>query len=129
MSSEAEDFSGTEPALPDPGRAVERSRSEEFGLVGSPDMQACKWLQAYVALARWRVNAAALSPANGDGGFQPLDGLYIATGPGASVRSGTLVGTGFSALLSPPSSRNLFSIVSIDDFAPSGPVSRISLCW
>src|ERR1700712_4402851 len=52
------------------------------------------------------------------------------TGPGLLVsRSGTLVATGFSAVASVLSSRNLFSIVSIDDFAASGPVSRMSLCW
>src|SRR3954453_18423533 len=47
MSSEADRLaSGTDPDLPDADCAT---ASEDFGLVGSPDMKACKWLQAYVA--------------------------------------------------------------------------------
>src|SRR4051812_6986735 len=54
MSSEAEVFvSGNAPDLPD---AAETS-PPDFGLVGSRDMAARKWLQAYVALPGERVNA------------------------------------------------------------------------
>jgi hypothetical protein len=56
MSSEADPFgSGTEPDLPDADCAT---GSEDFGLVGSPDMEARKWLQTYVAPSGGRVNAA-----------------------------------------------------------------------
>jgi ABC-type transporter Mla subunit MlaD len=54
MSSDADGFvSGNDPFLPDAGE----TSLPDFGLVGSRDMQARKWLQAYVALASDRVNA------------------------------------------------------------------------
>src|ERR1043166_9063969 len=59
MSSAADCLaSGTDPALPDADCAT---GSNDFGLVGSPDMDAHKWLQTYVAPRGWRVN-----PANAD---------------------------------------------------------------
>src|SRR3981189_583945 len=58
MSSEAEVFvSGNAPCLPDAGVDGAETSPPDFGLVGSRDMLARKWLQAYVALPGERVNA------------------------------------------------------------------------
>src|ERR1700733_3908338 len=58
MSSDADGFvSGNDPFLPDLGE----TSLPDFGLVGSRDMKARKWLQAYVALAGERVNAPTRS--------------------------------------------------------------------
>jgi hypothetical protein len=54
MSSDAEGFvSGNDPFLPDAGE----TSLPDFGLVGSRDMKARKWSQAYVAPVGERVNA------------------------------------------------------------------------
>jgi hypothetical protein len=61
MSSAAEGFvSGKAPGLPDAGAGAAEASPPDFGLVGSRDMLARKWLQAYVALVAERVNAANL---------------------------------------------------------------------
>src|SRR5258707_14432121 len=58
MSSEAEVFvSGNAPDLPDAGPDSAETSAPAFGLVGSRDMLAHKWLQAYVAPPGERVNA------------------------------------------------------------------------
>jgi hypothetical protein len=54
MSSDADGFvSGNDPFLPEVGE----TSLPDFGLVGSRDIKARKWLQAYVALVGERVNA------------------------------------------------------------------------
>jgi hypothetical protein len=59
MSSDADAFaSGNAPDLPDAGVGAAEASLPEFGLVGSRDMLARKWLQAYVALVGKGVNAA-----------------------------------------------------------------------
>jgi hypothetical protein len=59
MSSDADVFvSGNAPDLQDVDAA--ETSSPDFGLVGSRDMLARKWLQAYVALAGKIVNAPNL---------------------------------------------------------------------
>jgi hypothetical protein len=61
MSSEADVFvSGNAPDLPDAGVDAAETSPPDFGLVGSRDMLARKWLQAYVALLGERVNAPNL---------------------------------------------------------------------
>jgi hypothetical protein len=58
MSSEADGFvSGNAPDLPDAGVGAAETSPSDFGLIGSRDMLARKWLQAYVALAGKSVNA------------------------------------------------------------------------
>jgi hypothetical protein len=59
MSSDADVFvSGNAPDLPDAG--VAETPLPDLGLVGSRDMLARKWLQAYVALVGEGVNAPDL---------------------------------------------------------------------
>jgi hypothetical protein len=61
MSSEADGFaSGNEPVLPDASADTAEMSPSGFGLVGSRDMFARKWLQAYVALVGESVNAPNL---------------------------------------------------------------------
>jgi hypothetical protein len=58
MSSEADGFvSGNEPFLPDAGE----TSLPDFGLVGSRDIKARNWLQAYVALVGERGNTPTWS--------------------------------------------------------------------
>jgi hypothetical protein len=58
ISSEAEDFvSGKAPDLPDARAGAAETSAPDRGLVGSRDMLARKWLQAYVALLGKSVNA------------------------------------------------------------------------
>jgi hypothetical protein len=57
MSSDADVFvSGNAPDLPDAGVGAADTSPPDFDLVGSRDMLAHKWLQAYVALLGKSVN-------------------------------------------------------------------------
>jgi hypothetical protein len=68
MSSEADGrASGNDPALPD--SALPDTSLADFGLIGSPDMSARRWLQAYVEWERRAVNAAAACFAATRAGF------------------------------------------------------------
>jgi hypothetical protein len=61
MSSDADVFvSGKAPDLPDVGVGAAETSPPDFGLVGSRDMPARKWLQAYVAPHGERVNTPDL---------------------------------------------------------------------
>src|SRR4051794_9602247 len=68
MSSEAEVFvSGNAPDLSDARVAAAETSPPDFGLVGSRDMLARQWLQAYVAPDAERVNAPGSSRRSGAG--------------------------------------------------------------